>query len=243
VEERDGEKRIRYFCEETGECEVGVDEILVAAGRTPNVDGMGLEEAGVKFDGRRGVFVNERLQTSNPRVFAAGDVCSAYKFTHAADFMARAVLANALFLGRQKATALTIPWCTYTDPQIAHVGITKRDAARAGVEIDTFKQPLRDVDRAILDGDSGGFAKAHVKKGTDKILGATIVARHAGEMIGEYTMAMANGLGLGKLSGVIHPYPTQVEAVRKTGDLYNRTRLTQTVKKLMAVWLRWQRGK
>jgi pyruvate/2-oxoglutarate dehydrogenase complex dihydrolipoamide dehydrogenase (E3) component len=170
-------------------------------------------------------------------------VCSRYQFTHAADFQARLVLANALFMGRQKASALTIPWCTYTDPQIAHVGLTERQAAAEDIAIDTFTQPLAEVDRAILDGETEGFAKVHVKKGTDKVLGATVVARNAGDMIGVYTMAMTHGLGLGALSKLIQPYPTQAEALRKTGDAYNRTRLTPLVKRLMTAWLRWQRGR
>jgi pyruvate/2-oxoglutarate dehydrogenase complex dihydrolipoamide dehydrogenase (E3) component len=153
------------------------------------------------------------------------------------------VIANALFAGRQKASALTVPWCTYTDPQIAHVGITEAQAAQEGVALDTFTQPLHDVDRAILDGATEGFAKVHVKKNSDQILGATIVAHNAGDMIGMYTTAMTHGLGLGALAKVIQPYPTQAEAVRKTGDLYNRTRLTPRVAKVMRAWLRWRRNR
>jgi len=242
ISEKDGQKTIRYYCrDKEGECTVTCDQILVAVGRAPNVENMGLEEAGVEYDPRKGVQVDDRLRTSNPRIFAAGDVASGYKFTHAADFLARTVIANALFPGRQKASALTIPWCTYTDPQIAHVGITEHGAAEEGVEIDTYKQPLEDVDRAILDGETEGFAKIHTAKGGDKILGGTVVARHAGDMIGEMVMAMNNDIGLGSLSKVIHPYPTQAEAIRKAGDLYNRSRLTPTVKKLMSMWFNWQR--
>ncbi|ETX04905.1 MAG: mercuric reductase, partial [Candidatus Entotheonella gemina] len=152
-----------------------VDAILVAAGRAPNVQGMGLEEAGVVYDPRTGVQVDDRLRTTNPNIYAAGDICSRYQFTHAADFLARTVIANALFKGRQKASALTIPWCTYTEPQIAHVGLTLHQAATDGIAVDTFTQPLDEVDRAILDGATEGFARVHVKKGTDKILGATII--------------------------------------------------------------------
>jgi pyruvate/2-oxoglutarate dehydrogenase complex dihydrolipoamide dehydrogenase (E3) component len=223
--------------------EAVVDTLLVATGRVPNVDGLGLEEAGVMYDRRLGVQVNARLRTTNPRIFAAGDVCSRYQFTHAADALARLVLANALFMGRQTASALTIPWCTYTDPQIAHVGLTAAQAEAAGLAVTTFVQPLHEVDRAILDGETEGFAKVHVKRGTGTIVGATIVARHAGEMIGLYTTLMTHRLGLGTLTRVIQPYPTQAEAVRKTGDAYQRTRLTPFVKKLMARWFAWQRGR
>jgi pyruvate/2-oxoglutarate dehydrogenase complex dihydrolipoamide dehydrogenase (E3) component len=239
---RRGEAKVLQYTDMAGQsCELVVDEILVAVGRTPNIEGLGLEAAGVAFDPRTGVQVDDRLRTTNRRIFAAGDICSRYQFTHAADFLARTVLANALFMGRQKASALTIPWCTYTDPQIAHVGLTEHQAAAAGIAIDTFTQPMAEVDRAILDGETAGFAKVHVKKGTGTILGATVVARHAGDMIGVYTMAMTHRLSLGALAKIIQPYPTQAEALRKTGDLYNRTRLTPRVKKLLTAWLSWQR--
>lgn len=243
VDKHAAEKVLRYADAEGKTHEVVVDELLVAVGRTPNVEGLGLEAAGVAFDPRTGVRVDDYLRTTNRRIFAAGDVASRYQFTHAADFLARTVLANALFPGRQKASALTIPWCTYTDPQIAHVGITAHQAVAAGIALTTFTQPLHDVDRAILDGATDGFAKVHVQQDTDKILGATVVARNAGDMIGMYTTAMTHGLGLGALAKVIQPYPTQAEVIRKTGDVYNRTRLTPRVQKLLAAWMRWQRGR
>ncbi len=217
-----------------------VDQLLVAVGRTPNVEGLGLEAAGVVFD-NKGVKVNDRLQTANPRIFAAGDICSPYQFTHAADFMARIVIQNALFKGRSKVSALTIPWCTYTSPEIAHVGLYEKDAKEKGIEVDTYTQELAKVDRAILDGETDGFVRVHVRKGTDEILGATIVAAHAGDMISEITLAMNGRLGLKTIGSAIHPYPTQAEAIRKVGDLYNRTRLTPFVKKLMGKWLAWSR--
>lgn len=217
-----------------------VDQLLVAVGRAPNVEGLGLETVGVAFD-RKGVQVNDRLQTTNPRIFACGDICSPYQFTHAADFMARIVIQNTLFLGRARASALTIPWATYTAPEIAHVGLYEREAAARGIAVDTFTQELGKVDRAILDGATEGFVRVHVRKGTDEIVGATIVAEHAGDMISELTLAMKGGLGLGTVGAAIHPYPTQAEAIRKTGDLYNRTRLTPFVKQLFARWLAWRR--
>jgi pyruvate/2-oxoglutarate dehydrogenase complex dihydrolipoamide dehydrogenase (E3) component/uncharacterized membrane protein YdjX (TVP38/TMEM64 family) len=220
---------------------IGVDEILVGAGRAPNVENLNLETAGVKYDTRKGVFVNDYLQTTNPSIFAAGDVSMNYKFTHTADAAARIVIQNALFKGSKKLSALTVPWCTYTDPEIAHVGMYEKDAAKQGIEIDTFARLLAEVDRAMLDGEDEGFVKVHVKRGTDKILGATIVAAHAGEMISELTLAMVAKVGLGTLSGVIHPYPTQAEAIKQAGDAYNRTRLTPFVKKLFKKWLSWTR--
>jgi pyruvate/2-oxoglutarate dehydrogenase complex dihydrolipoamide dehydrogenase (E3) component len=240
VERNGAGKRIWYESQGKEESLV-VDEILAGAGRAPNVDGMNLEAVGVQYDRRKGVLVNDCLQTTNPRIYAAGDVCLNWKFTHAADFSARIVIQNALFLGRKKASALTMPWCTYTDPEIAHVGLYERDARERGLEVDTYVREFKEVDRAVLDGEEDGFVKFHVRKGSDEILGATIVARHAGEMISEVSVAMAAHVGLGKLASVIHPYPTQAEALRQCGDAYNRTRLTPTVKKWMERWLAWQR--
>jgi len=217
-----------------------IDKLLIGVGRAPNVSSLNLEAVGVDYD-RKGVKVNDRMQTSNPRIFAAGDVCSRYQFTHTADFMARIVIQNALFKGRAKASALTIPWCTYTTPEIAHVGLYESDAEKSGMEIQSFVQELKDVDRAILEGEDEGFVKVHVKKGTDRIVGATVVARNAGDMISEITLAMTHGLGLGKIARTIHPYPTQAEAIRKVGDSYNRTRLTPLVKRLFKTWLSWTR--
>ena len=161
-----------------------------------------------------------------------------YKFTHAADFAARTVIQNALFFGRRKLSALTIPWCTYTDPEIAHVGIGEHTIARDQKSVETFVRKFSEVDRAMIDAEEDGFVKIHVRKGSDEILGATIVARHAGDMIGEVTLAMTNGIGLSKLANVIHPYPTQAEAIRQCGDGYNRTRLTPGVKRLFDTVLR-----
>ena len=221
--------------------EIGVDAVLLGVGRAPNVDGLGLEAAGVEYDARQGVTVNDRLRTSNPNIYAAGDVCSAFKFTHAADAMARIVLQNALFFGRKKASALTMPWCTYTDPEIAHVGLYARDAEAKGIQIDTYRIELSELDRAILDGETDGFLKIHTVKGKDRILGATLVARHAGETISEITAAMVAGAGLGKLAATIHPYPTQAEIIKRAADAYSRTRLTPGIKRIMHTILRWRR--
>jgi pyruvate/2-oxoglutarate dehydrogenase complex dihydrolipoamide dehydrogenase (E3) component len=219
---------------------LAADEILVSVGRTANVDGLGLDSAGIRYDAA-GVQVDDRLRTSNPRVYAAGDVCSRFKFTHAADAMARIVIQNALFFGRAKASALTIPWCTYTEPELARVGLTPAEAAKRGIAIDTFVQEMKHVDRAVLDGDDEGFLKVHVRKGTDRIIGATAVAATAGAMITEITLAMTAGVGLGTLAKTIHPYPTQGEAVKKVADSYNRTRLTPFVKGLFTRLLAWRR--
>jgi pyruvate/2-oxoglutarate dehydrogenase complex dihydrolipoamide dehydrogenase (E3) component len=220
--------------------EVAVDAILVATGRVPNVDALNLEAGGVESD-REGVKVDDRLRTTNSRVFAAGDVCSRFKFTHAADAMARLVLRNALFRGRARVSRLVIPWCTYTDPELAHVGLSERDARERNIPHRVFVQEMGRVDRAVLDGEPAGFVKvvAHPKR--DTILGATVVAAHAGEMIAEVALAMTAKLGLKTLADTVHPYPTQAEAVKKVGDAFNSTRLTPTVKWLFAKWLAWSR--
>jgi pyruvate/2-oxoglutarate dehydrogenase complex dihydrolipoamide dehydrogenase (E3) component/uncharacterized membrane protein YdjX (TVP38/TMEM64 family) len=220
--------------------EIDSDAILVCVGRQPNLEGLGLDAANVKY-ARAGVLVDERMRTSNLRVFAAGDICSRYKFTHAADAMARIVIANALFLARRKVTDLIIPWCTYTDPEVAHVGYYEKDAKAAGFDVATITEHFDRVDRAILDGEDEGFARVHYDKKTGKILGGTIVARHAGEMLGELTLAMVAKQSVGVLSSTIHSYPTQAEALRKIGDTYMRTKLTPTVKKVFARWLAWRR--
>jgi pyruvate/2-oxoglutarate dehydrogenase complex dihydrolipoamide dehydrogenase (E3) component len=161
--------------------------------------------------------------------------------THAADVMARLVIQNALFLGRAKASALTIPWCTYTDPEVAHVGLYAKQAHEKGIPVQTFVQPLAEVDRAVLDGGPDGFVKIHIRQGTDRILGATIVAPHAGDLLSEVTLAMVGRLGLKTLARTMHPYPTQAEALKRVGDAYNRTRLTPFVKSLLTTWLGWTR--
>jgi pyruvate/2-oxoglutarate dehydrogenase complex dihydrolipoamide dehydrogenase (E3) component len=219
---------------------ITVDEILIGAGRAPNVEDLNLDTVGVVHN-KGGVVVDDMLRTTNPRIYAAGDICLNYKFTHTADAAARIVIQNALFWGRKKVSALTVPWCTYTDPEIAHVGMYEKDANEKGIPVQTFTRSLNEVDRAIVDGEEEGLVKIHVKKGTDTILGATIVARHAGEVISEITLAMVGKVGLGTIAGVIHPYPTQAEAIKQVADAYNRTRLTPFLKSLFTRVLAWQR--
>jgi pyruvate/2-oxoglutarate dehydrogenase complex dihydrolipoamide dehydrogenase (E3) component len=240
VEPGDGEKVVCVECNGRQE-RIPTDEILVGAGRAPNVQGLNLEAVRVEYDERRGVVVDDRLRTTNRRIYAAGDVCLRYKFTHTADAAARIVIQNALFWGRKKKSALTVPWCTYTDPEIAHVGMYEQDAHERGIPVATFTRTFDEVDRALADGEEEGFVKVHVREGTDEILGATIVARHAGEMISELTLAMVAGVGLRTLAGVIHPYPTQAEAVKHVADAYNRTRLTPFFKGLSSRLMAWRR--
>ena len=204
---------------------VAVDVILTGTGRVPNVEGLDLKAAEVDFDCSTGVKVNDFLQTSNPQIYAAGDSCLEHKYTHTADASARIVVQNALFDGRQRLSALVIPWCTYTDPAIAHVGLYVRQAREQDVPVKTFTIPMHDAYRAICDSEEEGFVKIHVREGTDQILGATIVARHAGDMIHEITLAMVAGIGLSTLGSVIYASPTQGEAIKKAADAYNLTRL------------------
>ncbi|HEV3344067.1 MAG TPA: mercuric reductase, partial [Pirellulales bacterium] len=216
------------------------DAVLAATGRRPNVKDLGLEAAGVRSTDK-GVEVDDRLRTSNPAIYAAGDVCSSFKFTHAADAMARLCVQNALFLGRRRVSRLVIPRCTYTDPEVAHVGLTAREAGERGIPFDTFRVDLAEVDRAIVDGEEEGFAAIHTRRGTGKMLGATIVAEHAGEMIGEVALAMTSKLPLSALAATIHCYPTLVEVLKRIADNYSRTRLTPPVATLVRKWLAWRR--
>ena len=240
----DGTKLIRYAAG-GAEHEIEADEILVGVGRAPNVDGLGLEQAGVQYD-RTGVKVNDHLQTANPRIFAAGDICSPFKFTHTADAMAQIVIQNALFphpfgLGRATTRSLVVPWCTYTEPEVAHVGMYEADARAKGIAVETFTQTFDEVDRAVLDGEEDGFARIHLRKGTDRILGATIVGGNAGNMISEVTVAMKAGAGLGTIGGAIHPYPTQAEALRKLANQLRRARFSAGQKRLLTRWFAWRR--
>ncbi len=220
--------------------DVEVDQLLVAVGRRPNIEDVGLEAAGIEVD-TKGLKVSPTLRTSNPRVFACGDVCGLYQFTHVADFMARIVIGNALFKGRSRVDSLIVPWATYTSPELAQVGMTDAEAKRRNIDVDFVMQDFAEVDRAVLDGEPEGFARVLLRKGTDKLVGATVVASNAGDFIGELTLAMRAGIGLKKIASTIHPYPTQAEAIRKLGDQFNRRRLTPRLKGLIEKWLKWTR--
>jgi pyruvate/2-oxoglutarate dehydrogenase complex dihydrolipoamide dehydrogenase (E3) component len=211
------------------------DCLLVAAGRTPNIDGLDTARGGIEA-GPSGVIVDDRLRTGNRRVYAAGDVCSRFQFTHVADATARIVVQNALFFGRRKASALTVPWCTYTDPEVAHVGLSSEDAERRRPAVQTISIPLGDVDRAVLDDETDGFVRVHHERG--RLLGCTIVAAHAGELIGQVSYAIARRATLSDFASTIYPYPTQAEALRKAGDAYRRTRLTPHVRRALERYFR-----
>ena len=214
-----------------------VDEILIGIGSTPNVEGLNLEAAGVQYDKEAGITTNDYLQTSNRHIYAAGDVCSEKKFPHIETAASGLVVHNALFWARERLSALAIPWCTYTDPEIAHIGMYVTEARAKGIPVKTFTVMMSDVDRAITDGEDDGFVKIHIKEGTDEILGATVAASHAGEMISEISLAMNAKIGLGALARVSHPYPTQSQAITMAANAYLATLRSPTRKWLQKRWL------
>lgn len=233
----EGGKKVVELLNDGNTATTRVDEILTGIGRMPAVQGLNLEAARVAYDGKAGVHVDDFLRTSNPHIYAAGDVCLEHPFTNTAEASARIVVRNALFLGRQRMSALTIPWCTFTDPEIAHVGLHVKEARQRGIPVKTFTIPMHDVDRAIADSEENGFVKIHIRDGSDEILGATIVARDAGEMINSVSMAMVAGIGLRALARVVHAYPTQGAAIRQAADAYVHTRLTPLMSGLARRWL------
>jgi pyruvate/2-oxoglutarate dehydrogenase complex dihydrolipoamide dehydrogenase (E3) component len=244
--ERRGDEKVVHYEMNGGTKELVVDQILVGVGRAPNIEGLGLEQAGIEYDPKVGVKVNSRLQTTHPRIYAAGDVCFPLKFTHLADAMAQIVIQNALFphpfgLGYARTEALIIPWCTYTEPEIAHVGLYEAEAEKKGLKVETYTHPLSEVDRAVLDGEEEGFARIHIRKGTDRILGATIVGAHAGEMISEVTALMQGGRGLKTLLATIHPYPTQAEVIKKAANQWRKAHFTAGMQRLLQKWFEWTR--
>ncbi len=239
VEQRGADKVV--VAERDGvEVEAAGEILLLAMGRAANVEGLGLEEAGVAFE-RQGVTVDDRLRTSNPRIYAAGDVAGSYQFTHAADAMARIVLRNAFFFGRGKLSALTMPWCTYTMPEVAHVGLYESESERAGCELEALRMDFSEIDRAILDGEDQGFAKLVIEKKSGRLRGATVVAPHAGELIGEAILAVSRGWRARDLSSLIHPYPTQASVWGRLGDLAMRRQLSPTVARLLRRVIRLRR--
>lgn len=241
ISAENGVKRITLDSAEHGTHTIEVSEILLAVGRTPNVEGLNLEAAGVDYD-KKSIKVDDLLRTTNSAIYAAGDVSMKYQFTHAAGHAGAIVVQNALFPApKRKLSSLVMPWATYTDPGIAHVGLYPEEAAAQGIEIDTYTEYLASNDRAIADDETEGFVKVHTVKGKGTIVGATIVARHAGELISEITLAMTQKIDLGKLTSVIHPYPTQAEAIFGTASAYRKTKLTPTAANVMDRWMTFSR--
>jgi len=216
------------------------DELFVATGRRPNTRDLEMERAGVALE-RGAVRVNARLETTQRGIWAAGDVTGGLQFTHVAEYMARIVVQNALTPFKAKATYRIVPWVTYTDPEVARVGQTEREATAQGERVEVYRSDFADLDRAIVDDATVGFAKI-VTRRDGRILGATIVGRGAGELIMEVVLAMRFRVPLQKLAGVIHPYPTMSEIVRHTADTWYRRRYGDTrrgrlLRALIRLWL------
>lgn len=223
--------------------EVPYDQILVAAGRKPQIAGLNLAAALVAHDDRQGILVDDFLRTSNRRIYAAGDVCSHFQFTHAADAMAKLVLRNALFFGRARFSSLLIPWSTYTDPEVAHVGWQPMTSTGqvAPSPMDEIVVPLDEVDRAAVDGDSGELI-LHLRRGTDRITGATIVGPSAANLLAPITLAIRERIGLARLADLILPYPSLGEVIKRAANQYQRRRLTPRVHWLLRQLMRLRRG-
>ncbi len=234
------EGKVIEFEQNNSNHEVVVDEILVATGRAPNVSNMGLEAAGVEYDSIGGITVNDYLQTTNLDIYAAGDVCTAYKFTHVADASARIVVENALFRKSGKLSDLVVPWCIYTDPEVAHVGLHERDASKKGIKTQSLKIENTEIDRAVTDGTLPGFASVLLRHRSDKILGATIVGPNAGELINQMTLAIKSNIGLKTISKTIFPYPTHSMIIKRLADSFMSYRLTPRLKWLTGNWF-WLR--
>ncbi|MGE0641588.1 MAG: mercuric reductase [Thermoanaerobaculia bacterium] len=241
VETEDGAKVLHLARNGAAE-RIVVDEILVAVGRLPNVESLGLEAAGVELGGK-GIRIDDHLRTTNRRIFAVGDVALPHQFTHVADAAARIVIQNALFPVKKRLSSLVVPWSTYTDPEIAHVGLYEAEARERGLAVATVTIPFDDVDRARLEGETDGFVRVHAESKSGRIVGATVVGRDAGDLISEISTAIAGRLPLGALGSVIHPYPTRAEAIRKAGDAWNRRRLTPRSKKLITGYLSLRFGR
>lgn len=220
---------------------VSCDQILVAVGRAPNVNGLGLEKAGVAYD-KKGIKVDATLRTSARHIYACGDVVGPYQFTHTADFQARIILRNALFPGKSKIDYRVVPWCTFTEPEVARVGLNAAEAQQKNIPVDIFTYSMKDLDRAVCDREDEGFIKVLTQKGTDQLLGVTLVGSHAGDLLHELALAMHQKIGLKKVATMIHVYPTLAEVSKRIADTYQRSRLTGTAKKWLKRYLNWRFG-
>ncbi len=232
------------ICEYNGkDVFVEFDEILVAVGRAANISGFGLEELGVALTTRKTIAANEFLQTSIPTIYCAGDVVGPYQFTHVAGHQAWYASVNALF-GKIKSFKVdysAIPWATYTDPEVARVGINERDAKEKNIAYELTRYNIDDLDRAIADSEDHGYIKVLTKPGTDKILGVTIVGAHAGDIISEYVFAVKHGLGLNKILGTIHTYPTMAEANKYAAGEWKRAHAPEKILKWLEKYHAWAR--
>jgi dihydrolipoamide dehydrogenase len=228
---------------ENAEVEVEFDALLVAVGRSPRSSGFGLEELGVRLNPNRTIEVNEYLQTSIPTIYACGDVAGPYQFTHVAAHQAWYTSVNSLFgmIKRFKADYSVIPWATFTEPEIARVGLNETEAREQGIEYEVTRYGIDDLDRAIADSEAHGFVKVLTIPGKDRILGVTIVGEHAGDLIAEYVLAMRHGLGLNKILGTIHIYPTLAEANKYAAGEWKRAHVPERLLEWVARFHNWRR--
>jgi pyruvate/2-oxoglutarate dehydrogenase complex dihydrolipoamide dehydrogenase (E3) component len=204
--------------------EVECDEILVSVGRVPNIEMLNLKSAGVSMEVGRGITVDAYMRTTNPDIYAAGDVCMDLKFSNAASASARVAVQNALASGTDTLDPTIIPWCTFCEPEVAHIGMHVWEARENAIPVKTYTVMMQDVDRAITDGQDLGFVKIHTKVGTDKILGATIVSSRASEMINELAVIMSAGIGMEQLANIVHTYPAQSQAIMLAGLAFQKDR-------------------
>jgi pyruvate/2-oxoglutarate dehydrogenase complex dihydrolipoamide dehydrogenase (E3) component/uncharacterized membrane protein YdjX (TVP38/TMEM64 family) len=242
VEVVDGEKRL---VARHGDADVSIpfDELLCAVGRSPRVAGYGLEELGIPLTPRGTIETNAYLQTLYPNIYAVGDVAGPFQFTHAAAHQAWYAAVNALFgrFRRFKADYRVVPWATFTDPEVARVGLSESEAAQQGIACEVTKYGLDDLDRAIADGSAHGFVKVLTAPGTDRILGVTIVGEHAGDLLAEYVLAMKHGLGLNRILGTIHTYPTLAEANKYAAGEWKRANAPQGLLRWVGRYHAWER--
>lgn len=228
---QDGEKEKR----------IPFDQILVAVGRAPNVTGLDLEKAGVRFS-KKGIEVDPYLRTSARHIYACGDVVGPYQFTHTADFQARLILRNGLFPGKSKIDYSVIPWCTFTDPEVARVGLNEKEAKEKRIAYDAYSYSFKDLDRAVCDREDEGFIKVLTERGSDQLLGVTIVGSHAGDLLHELALAMHQKIGLKKIASMIHIYPTLAEISKRIADTYQRLRLTPRTQRWLRRYFQWRFG-
>jgi len=243
VEVVEGEKRLIVKLGEE-ELPIAFDQLLCAVGRSPRVTGFGLEELGIALTPRKTIATNAFLQTQYPNIYAVGDVAGPFQFTHTAAHQAWYAAANALFgrFKRFKADYSVIPWATFTDPEVARVGLSETEARQQGVAYEVTRYGIDDLDRAITDGTAHGFVKVLTVPGKDKILGVTIVGEHAGDLLAEFVLAMKHGLGLNKILGTIHTYPTLSEANKYAAGEWKRAHAPQRVLGWLARFHAWERA-
>lgn len=238
------DERVLYAESPAGEVRIVFDALLCAVGRTPNVSGYGLEELGIALRPNRTVDTNDYLQTLYPNIYACGDVTGPYQFTHMAAHQAWYAAVNALFgrFRRFRVDYSVVPWATFTEPEVARVGLNESEATEKGVPFEVTVYGLDDLDRAIADEAAHGFVKVLTVPGRDRILGVTIVGEHAGELIAEYVLAMRHGLGLNKLLGTIHIYPTMNEANKYAAGVWKRAHAPRKLLEWVGRYHAWMRG-